>query len=331
MVERFAAGVIPVLVLGETGVGKEVLATMLHALSPRASKQLVCLNCAALPEALLESELFGHERGAYTGAVQTKPGILESAKGGTVLLDEVAEMPLSVQAKLLRVIDQREVLRLGTTTPRPIDVRFIAATNRDLEVEVARGTFRSDLYYRLNAAQIVIPPLRQRRDEIPPLARTFVRVACRRAGRSTELRISLEALALLTEYSWPGNVRELRNVIERAVLLAVGDVILPEHLPTDRIGRAGAGAPGAVDGRQASIAADSRQLRVSTLRPRIALPGLDPDEPTFVDNAEQARILRVLEECDFNQTRAAERLGVSRRTLVSRLASYGWTRPRRKN
>jgi DNA-binding NtrC family response regulator len=328
MVERFAAGVIPVLVLGETGVGKEVLATMLHALSPRASKPLVCLNCAALPESLLESELFGHERGAYTGAVQTKPGILESAKGGTVLLDEVAEMPLSVQAKLLRVIDQREVLRLGTTTPRPIDVRFIAATNRDLETEVARGTFRSDLYYRLNAAQIVIPPLRQRRDEIAPLARTFVRVACRRAGRSNELRISAEALALLVEYPWPGNVRELRNVIERAVLLAVGDVILPEHLPTERIGR-GSGAPGAGGERQASAATDAR--RVSTLRPRIALPGLDPDEPTVVDNAEQAKILRVLEDCDFNQTRAAERLGISRRTLVSRLASYGWTRPRRKN
>jgi DNA-binding NtrC family response regulator len=337
MVERFAAGVIPVLVLGETGVGKEVLATMLHALSPRASKPLVCLNCAALPEALLESELFGHERGAYTGAVQTKPGILESAKGGTVLLDEVAEMPLSVQAKLLRVIDQREVLRLGTTTPRPIDVRFIAATNRDLEAEVARGTFRSDLYYRLNAAQIVIPPLRQRRDEIAPLARTFVRVACRRAARSNEPRLSADALALLMEYSWPGNVRELRNVIERAVLLATGDMILPEHLPTERIGRKLEGSgrqedrPGALDEGQASVASDSRNVRVSTLRPRIALPGLDPDEPTLVDNEEQAKILRVLQECDFNQTRAAERLGISRRTLVSRLASYGWTRPRRKN
>ncbi len=312
MVERFAAGDIPVLVLGETGVGKEVLARMLHALSPRASKALVCLNCAALPEALLESELFGHERGAYTGAVQTKPGILESAKGGTVLLDEVAEMPLNVQAKLLRVIDQREVLRLGTTAPRAIDVRFVAATNRDLEAEVARGAFRADLYYRLNAAQIVIPPLRQRRDEIAPLARTFVSMACRRAGRAGEPRLSPEALSLLLEYPWPGNVRELRNVIERAVLLAPEDVILPDHLPSEKlVPTAGATGGGA------------ERRRISMLRPRIALPGLDPDEPTLTDDPEKARILRVLEECDFNQTRAAGCLGVSRRTLVSRLASYG--------
>jgi DNA-binding NtrC family response regulator len=318
MVERFAAGVIPVLVLGETGVGKEVLATMLHALSPRAGKPFVCLNCAALPEALLESELFGHERGAYTGAVQSKPGILEAAKGGTVFLDEVAEMPPPVQAKLLRVIDRREVMRLGTTMPRAIDVRFIAATNRDLEAEVARGTFREDLFYRLNAAQITIPPLRQRRDEIGPLARTFVSIACRQAGRSTEPRISQEALALLLGYAWPGNVRELRNVIERAVLLAQGDAITPDHLPAEKLGDA-SGVKDATDRR-----------RVSTVRPRMALPGRDPDEPTLVDNAEQARILRVLQECDFNQTRAAEVLGISRRTLVSRLNSYGWTRPRRR-
>jgi DNA-binding NtrC family response regulator len=319
MVERFAAGIIPVLVLGETGVGKEVLATMLHALSPRASKPLVCLNCAALPEALLESELFGHERGAYTGAVQTKPGILEAAKGGTVLLDEVAEMPLGVQAKLLRVIDQREVLRLGTTTPRSIDVRFLAATNRNLEAEVERGTFREDLYYRLNAAQIVIPPLRERRDEIAPLARSFVSMACRQGGRADEPRLSPEAISLLQGYAWPGNVRELRNVIERAVLLAQGDVVQREHLPVDKLCAPPRGPEGA------------GPRRVSQVRPRIALPGLDPDEPTLVDNPEQTRILGVLKECDFNQTRAAERLGISRRTLVSRLASYGWTRPRRRS
>jgi DNA-binding NtrC family response regulator len=319
MVESFAAGVIPVLVLGETGVGKEVLARMLHALSPRATKPLVCLNCAALPEALLESELFGHERGAYTGAIQTKPGILEAAKGGTVLLDEVAEMPLSVQAKLLRVIDQREVLRLGTTSPRPIDVRFIAATNRDLEAQVELGAFRADLYYRLNAAQITIPPLRERRDEIAPLARTFVSTACRQAGRAAEPRLSAEAIALLQGYAWPGNVRELRNVIERAVLLARRDVILPEHLPVEKLS-----AP------PKAPAVEREPRRLSTMRPRLALPGRDTDEPTLVDNAEQARILGVLKECDFNQTRAAERLGISRRTLVSRLASYGWTRPRRR-
>jgi DNA-binding NtrC family response regulator len=325
--------VIPVLVLGETGVGKEVLATMLHALSPRASRPLVCLNCAALPEALLESELFGHERGAYTGAVHSKPGILEAAKGGTVFLDEVAEMPPAVQAKLLRVIDRHEVLRLGTTTPRAIDVRFIAATNRDLEAEVSRGTFREDLFYRLNGAQITIPPLRKRRDEIGPLARTFVSMSCRQAGRTSEPRMAPEALALLLGYAWPGNVRELRNVIERAVLLAQGDTIAPEHLPGDKlrgasVGREAARSDSATDRPREGLP-DRR--RISTVRPRMALPGRDPDEPTLVDNPEQARILRVLQECDFNQTRAAELLGISRRTLVSRLNSYGWTRPRRRS
>ena len=305
LVERFAAGTIPVLVTGETGVGKDVLCGMVHALSPRARRPLVCINCAALPEALLESELFGHERGAFTGATQAKAGILESAAGGTVFLDEVAEMPLGVQAKLLRVLDQREVLRLGATRPLAIDVRFIAATNKDLEVQIARGLFRQDLYYRLNGASVVIPPLRERRDEILDLARRFAAAAATELGLERAPRLGAAAMARLERHAWPGNVRELKNVIARAVLLADGDVIELEHLPDERCA---AGAP--------AVPQDPDESAV-TERPG-AVPADD----------EHAVILRALEQCDGNQTRAAEVLGVSRRTLVSRLSAYGLTRKR---
>jgi transcriptional regulator with GAF, ATPase, and Fis domain len=331
MVSRFAAGTIPVLILGETGVGKEVLASMIHALSPRASRPLVCLNCAALPETLLESELFGHERGAFTGAVQAKQGILEAAKGGTVFLDELAEMPLGAQAKLLRVIDQREVMRLGTTTPHAIDVRFLAATNKDLEAEVLRGAFREDLFYRLNAAQIVIPPLRSRRDEIAPLARTFVADACKQMGRADRPRLSGRAIALLEAYAWPGNVRELRNTIERAVLLAQDD-ILPEHLPAEKLARRAAVQDADATAPRPVVVSPPLAMMArknSTVRPATR-PGQDAEAPTLVSDPEQDRVLRVLEQCDWNQTQAAEALGISRRTLVSRLGAWGWTRPRRK-
>ena len=296
LVERFAAGTIPVLVMGETGVGKDVLSGMVHALSPRARRPLVCINCAALPEALLESELFGHERGAFTGATQAKVGILESAAGGTVFLDEVAEMPLGVQAKLLRVLDQREVLRLGATRPTPIDVRFIAATNKDLEVQIARGLFRQDLYYRLNGASVVIPPLRERREEILDLARRFAAAAGLELGLARAPRLGAAVMERLQRHAWPGNVRELKNVIARAVLLAEGD---------ERC------APGARD-----VPLDPDESAV-TQRPG-AIPADD----------EHAVILRALEQCDGNQTRAAEVLGMSRRTLVSRLSAYGLTRKR---
>jgi two-component system response regulator AtoC len=305
LVERFAAGTIPVLVTGETGVGKDVLSGMLHALSPRARRPLVCINCAALPEALLESELFGHERGAFTGATQAKTGILESAAGGTVFLDEVGEMPLGVQAKLLRVLDQREVLRLGATRPTPIDVRFIAATNKDLDVQITRGLFRQDLYYRLNGASVVIPPLRERRDEILDLARRFAADAAMELGLARAPRLGAAVMARLERHPWPGNVRELKNLIARAVLLAEGDVIDLEHLPDERCA-AGARA----------VPLDSDESAVTQRTG--AVPAGD----------EHALILRALEQCDGNQTRAAGVLGVSRRTLVSRLSAYGLTRKR---
>ncbi|WP_437722142.1 sigma 54-interacting transcriptional regulator [Sorangium sp. So ce861] len=228
---RAARSLISVLILGETGVGKEVLARTLHARSPRASGPYVELNCAALPPSLLESELFGHEKSAFTGASQARPGLLESAHGGTLFLDEIGELPLAFQAKLLRVLEDRKVLRIGGRTPRRIDLRFVAATNRDLEAEVARGVFRQDLYFRLNGISLVVPPLRERVAEIGPLADRFLAEACRQLEQRSAPRLSPEALAVLEAYSWPGNVRELRNVIERAAVLCAADSVEPADLP----------------------------------------------------------------------------------------------------
>jgi DNA-binding NtrC family response regulator len=313
IVERVAAGTIPVLLVGETGVGKDVLASTIHTLSPRGKKPYLCVNCAALPEQLLESELFGYERGAFTGAAQTKQGLLEVADGGTVFLDEVAEMPLAVQAKLLRVLDQREVMRVGGLKPRRIDVRFLAATNRDLEQEVQHGAFREDLFYRLNAVVMVVPPLRERVAEIAVLARAFASQAARDLGRDHEPAIGAAAVRLLEAYTWPGNVRELRNVIERAVLLAApGEDIGVEHLPHEKMGRV-------LPSRDSP-----RAMRRSPLAGGPTLP------PSRFDEEERSRIIAALDRCEGNQTHAARVLGVSRRTLISRIETYGLPRPRKR-
>jgi DNA-binding NtrC family response regulator len=311
IVERVAGGTIPILVVGETGVGKDVLASRIHALSPRASRAFVTVNCAALPEQLLESELFGYERGAFTGAVQRKLGILEAADGGTVFLDELGELPLNVQAKLLRAIDQREVLRLGALKPRRIDVRFVAATNRDLELEVKRGTFREDLFYRLSAVVIAVPPLRERVPEIAPLARIFAASTARELRLPREPAIGASAMDLLERYPWPGNVRELRNVIERAVLLASDcREIGAEHLPAEKMGRVLPAHESPRLLRAAPVAAAS------------------PSGPALAPG-ERARVVSALEQCDGNQTHAAKLLGMSRRTLISRMEAYGLPRPRK--
>jgi transcriptional regulator with PAS, ATPase and Fis domain len=234
--ERIAVGRISVLLLGETGSGKEVLAEVIHTHSPRRDKPFLRLNCAALPESLLESELFGHERGAFSGAVQSKPGLLESADGGTIFLDEIGEMPLSLQAKLLRVLQERKVLRVGAVKPRAIDVRFISATNRDLKQQVHNGHFRQDLFFRLNGIALTIPPLRQRPSEIEPLAQLFLRSAASDAGLAAPPRIAVDAIERLRGYEWPGNVRELCNVMERALLLCGrGGQITLEHLPPEML------------------------------------------------------------------------------------------------
>src|SRR5258706_12646619 len=211
LAEMVAKSTISVILLGETGVGKEILAEKVHRLSPRSKGPFVRLNCAALPDNLLESELFGYERGAFTGAVTAKPGMLEAAHEGTVFLDEVGELPLPTQARLLRVLESGEVSRLGSLKPRTIDVRFLSATNRDLETLAATNGFRQDLYFRLNGISIQIPPLRQRVAEIAPLAKAFAREASDKAGRS-EVTVSREIVAILEKHDWPGNVRELKNV-----------------------------------------------------------------------------------------------------------------------
>ena len=327
LAERAAAGPINVLITGETGVGKELLAETVHRLSPRKNGPYVCLNCAALAESLLENELFGHERGAFTGASQVKQGLLETAASGTLFMDEIGELPLSTQAKLLRVLETREVSRLGSLKPRHIDVRFIAATNRDLEAEVARGTFRRDLYFRLAGITLTIPPLRERVSEIQRLAQTFVRQICQEMGR-VEPAISSASIALLEGYAWPGNIRELKNFMERAVLLCTSRVILPEHLPADKMREgAVAASPGGGGSAAGGVVASSAAAH-------------QPERPTAVggetgrvlSNAqedERQRIIDALGACAGNQSRAAKVLGIPRRTFVAKLDLYRIPRPKK--
>jgi Nif-specific regulatory protein len=262
MVARVAPHDTPVLILGESGTGKELVARALHAQSPRASRPFVAINCAALTETLLESELFGHEKGSFTGAVAQKKGKLEVADGGTVFLDEAGEMAPSLQAKLLRVLQQREFERVGGTKTLKLDVRLIAATNRDLAAEVRSGAFREDLYHRLNVVAIRVPPLRERAADIPPLARHFLERAAARCSRRVA-GLSPEAERCLLSYSWPGNIRELENAIERAVVLGQSDVVLPEDLPETVL----EAAPACTDGTlQTSVSQAKRQLILSAWR-----------------------------------------------------------------
>ncbi len=312
--DKVAASDISVLLLGETGVGKGVLARRLHEGSPRRVARFLELNCAALPETLLEGELFGHERGAFTGASSTKPGLIEVADGGTVFLDEVGELPGTVQSKLLRVIEERQVMRLGGREARHADVRFVAATNRDLGLEVAQGRFRSDLYYRLNGITLFIPPLRERRDEVLPLAESFVVQAAQKAG--TPRRLSAEVRAFLLEHPWPGNVRELKNVVERAVVLADDDEIRLEHLFVGGMPPRAAAMPPV----ESLPSAPASAVGVPVRPPPAAASGHDE---------QRQRIVEALERFAGNQTKVARHLGISRTTLSARLDDYGIPRPRK--
>ena len=276
---------------GESGTGKEVVARFIHSRSPRRGGPFVAINCAALPEQLLESELFGFERGAFTGAQQSKPGQIELASGGVLFLDEVTEMTPAAQAKFLRVLQEREFVRLGGTRAVKANVRVLAATNRDLDEAVAAGQFRTDLYYRLTVFDIHIPPLRERRDDIPALAAGFVREFAHAAGSAME--ITSEAIDALLRHDWPGNARELRNVIERATIVCDGGAIRPGDLSLVRASPA---------------AADSTDLEV----------------------IERRTIERVLRETNGNKVQAARRLGISRMQLYIRLRKYAIeTRPTR--
>lgn len=283
-----------ILLSGESGTGKEVLARYLHALSSRSEGPFFSINCGALPEGLLESELFGHVRGSFTGAVKDKEGLLVAAKGGTFFLDEIGEMSPATQVKLLRALQEREVIPVGATQAVPVDARIIAATNRDLEEEIRRGTFRNDLYYRLNVIALHLPPLRDRREDIPLLARFFL---AREGAKNPEVQepsLSEESLEILMKYDWPGNVRELENALERAVVVAGGPEIQPEHFP-DRV--------------------------VQAPTPRLVD---DPPPPNpALEVIERAYIEWVLRAEGGNKSRAAEVLGIDPSTLYRKLNRYG--------
>jgi DNA-binding NtrC family response regulator len=314
MTERIAHSRINVLISGETGVGKGVLAAELHRRSKRADRPFVALNCAELQESLLESELFGHERGAFTGASGSKPGLIETADGGTLFLDEIGEMSLATQAKLLRVLEDRSVRRVGSLQVRPVDVRLLAASNRDLAAESERGTFRRDLYFRLNGMSLEVPPLRERLDELEGLALKFLAQASEAHGHLHAPSLSFDALQALRRHAWPGNIRELRNVIERAVVLCTGEVGTSEHLPMSAQQK----PPNVVP-----LASHARPTPGETRGP-------DPSSMTDKARAERQRIEEALDLCAGNQSRAAKMLGISRATLVARLDLYGFPRPRKR-
>jgi two-component system response regulator AtoC len=301
-----------VLLLGETGVGKDVLAQRIHRWSPRADKPFIRVNCAALPETLLESELFGHERGAFTGADKKKIGYFEAALGGTIFIDEVGEMPLPAQVKLLNVLETRTITRVGGTQAIPIDVRVISATNREPHAEVAAGRFRSDLFYRISAFTLRIPPLRSRPGQILLLARVFARALAAELGEEPP-SFAQDALDVLLKYSWPGNVRELRNAVEHALVMAEGGVLLAEHFSQELRGSA---SP-LMSASGAATAPANRPNPNPNPNPN---PALDARERAA--SAERKRIEEALDAEGGNQTRAAQRLGMPRRTLVYKLARY---------
>lgn len=287
-----------VLILGESGTGKELLAKFIHKNSRRSVRPFVAVNCAAIPDSLLESELFGYEKGAFTGADARRIGRFEMADTGTILLDEIGEMSLILQAKLLRVIQERELDRIGGKAPVPIDIRVIATTNRDIKKEVEAGRFREDLYYRLNVFPITLPPLRERKDDIPLLAEHFIRISAQRNLKDV-IKIGDEAISLLKKMQWKGNIREFENAIERAVLLCDGKVLLTGHFLNNEM-------------------RDDEKLRISEIEKYISTSEVSGT----VSDMERGLILNTLRDLDGNRTKAAEALGISLRTLRNKLKIY---------
>ena len=303
-IDQVARSSATVLLRGESGTGKELAALAIHAASPRANRPFITLNCAALPEALVENELFGHERGAFTGAQGLYRGRFEQADGGTLFLDEVGDLPPLTQAKLLRVIQERSYERLGGTETRRADVRLITATNRPLEDMVHQGTFRGDLYYSLNVFPIELPPLRERSGDIALLADHFMKKFAA-AGGQTEMHLSLSAADMLQRYEWPGNIRELENIMERAVLLAGEEgVILPQHLPPDLHSK---GCPISAPGPRRA-----QGRAIGPLQPRL-------------DELEKGCILEALRRHEGNMGKAARELGLTDRIMALRMKKYGIT------
>jgi DNA-binding NtrC family response regulator len=314
LARRAAPTTLPVLVLGETGVGKDVVASYIHRHSRRHAGPFVRVNCGALSASLLESEFFGHQRGAFTGALDAKAGLFELGHGGTIFLDEIGELSPAMQVKLLHVLETGEVTRVGGTRARHIDVRFIAATNRELSRDVQTGAFRADLYFRLNGVSLKLSPLRQRAAEIEPLARFFLSNFCRQHGLP-EPELTAAAVEHLRAYAWPGNIRELKNAMERAPLLCGAGKILPAHLPRENelMSSLRSETPPAMDGFP------EREITSTHVRAK-----LGDQTPPY------QRIADALRECAGNQTRAAQLLGVSRRTLCNWLDQYELPRPRKR-
>jgi DNA-binding NtrC family response regulator len=298
LIEQVAPSNVSVLITGESGTGKELVARTLHELSPRKNKPFVAVNCAAIPETLIESEIFGHEKGAFTGAVERRAGCFELAEEGTLLLDEIGEMPIGTQAKLLRVLEDRKLRRLGSKVETPMDVRVLAATNKDPEEAVADGHLRGDLYYRLNVFNILMPPLREHKEDIPAIIDSMLRDMNRKHDRRV-IGVDDEMMVRLMAHDWPGNVRELRNTIERAVVLVGEGYLEARHLPPSF---------GVKTSRATSDSnANNVQLEVGTT----------------VDEAERRLIIKTLESTNNNKTRAAEILGISLKTLHNKLKEYG--------
>jgi DNA-binding NtrC family response regulator len=294
-IEKAAPTNSTVLICGETGTGKDLVARALHQRSPRAKGPLVSISCGAIPETLLESELFGHTKGAFTGAHADREGVFESAEGGTLFLDEIGDLPLTMQVKLLRALQERQIQRLGESRTRNVDVRLVSATHKDLRQEMQQGRFREDLYYRLDVLSVMVPPLRQRRDDIPLLVEHFLRKFNPEMGKALR-GASPEAMAVLMRYDWPGNVRELQNAIERAVILQDGPQLQPEDFPLGR-------------SSQPAVAAE---------------PG---GELVSLEEMERRHILWVLRQTDNHQSRAAQILRIGRRTLYRKIREYGLDLP----
>ena len=319
LARRVAASDCTVLIVGESGTGKEVLARFIHRRSPRGNQPFVAVNCAAIPENMLEAMLFGYERGSFTGAQSAHAGKFEQAQGGTLLLDEITEMPLSLQAKLLRVLQEREVERIGSRTSIALDVRVLATTNRRLREEVAAGRFREDLYYRLNVFPLALAPLRLRRDDVLPLAMQLLSARCRPGDKIPAL--SAEAAHLLLTYPWPGNVRELDNLLQRALILVNGPVIRPEHIQFE-LANDGSGLSNApiatvsVPARGGAVAQAAAGESIANANE----PNTTGSLASSLDQTERDLILDALRSGQGNRREAAERLGISPRTLRYKLA-----------
>jgi len=318
---KVAPSTATVLIVGESGTGKELAARYIHRCSQRRDGAFIAINCAALTETLLESELFGHEKGAFTGAQVQRAGCFEAANEGTLFLDEIGEISKSMQAKLLRVLQEKEIVRVGGTKAIPCNVRIIAATNRNLKEMMTRGDFREDLYYRLSVFPIELPALRERPEDIPLLVKSFVERAFPE-GRGGGLAVSAEAMAVLKSYAWPGNIRELQNVLERAILMCEGDALLPEHLPIDLA----AGNSKLVGDFSSRV---EPQVETRSLVEHHPAVGEAPGHGTL-RGMERMLILKALEQAKWNQSEAARLLGISRDLLRHRLRKYAIQKPAEK-